>query len=91
MIEERRTADGVLIKIGDTVWRADILRSSKVAKHHLTMWWGWIGAIIYSTETAALEAAIARERQALKKATAAVRNAKRSIDRYSKRLAGRKP
>ncbi len=40
---ERATVDGVPVKIGDVVWRADpniaAVTSCRLAGHHLGMWW----------------------------------------------------
>jgi hypothetical protein len=87
-IEERRTVDGLLVKVGDTVWHDGNVgvRTCKLAKHHLGMWWPWFGQRIYSTERAALTAAIEREKKALKKAKQQERRATKSIERLTARL-----
>lgn len=86
---EYRAVDGVPVKVGDVVWRADVngVRQCKVAKHHLASWWEWWSKQIYSTERAAVVDAIETEKKALGKARAEARRATKAIERLATRLA----
>lgn len=86
---EYRTVDGVPVKLGDRVWRwmgwgAPRLR--RLDKTDLGMWWlHMISKQIYSTERAALDAAIADRRRDLAKARGQVRGAAGSLKRLTDR------
>ena len=86
--DECRTVDGKIVKIGDTAWRTDgcTVRACALQKHHLGMWWSWLSKCIYSTEAAALRAAIDNNKADLKKAQREQRRARGAIDRFSARL-----
>jgi hypothetical protein len=85
---ERRTVDGFPVKTGDMVWHASgpSVRTCRLSKHHLGMWWQWMGKEIYSTEEAALASAIKNEKKSLEKARREVQRATRSLKRLTARL-----
>jgi hypothetical protein len=85
---ERKTVDGFPVRTGDTVWHVSgpSVRTCRLSKHHLGMWWQWMGKEIYSTEGAALASAIENEKRALDKAKREVRRATRSLKRPIARL-----
>ena len=85
---ERRTVDGLPVRIGDVVWQASgpSVRTCRLSKYHLGMWWQWMGREIYSTEGAALAAAIENEERALGRAKREVARATRALKRLTARL-----
>lgn len=89
---EQRTVDGVPVKVGDSVWRADAriatVTRCRLYAHHLGSWWGSVSKKIYSTEGAALIAAIASQKKARSKARREIRRATKAIERLAARLAG---
>jgi hypothetical protein len=86
----RATVDGVPVKVGDVVWRADAhiatVTSCRLYAHHLGMWWQTTSKEIYSTERAALAAAIKLQKIARSKAQSAERRAARAIERFVVRM-----
>lgn len=90
-IEERRTVDGIPVKLGDQVWfwrGYGSPRLRKLDKTDLGMWWASMTSkAIYSTERAALDAALEDERRALKKAKQQASTASLAIERLTKRRA----
>ncbi len=85
----RVTVDGVAIKKGDRVWRTTgaSVNRRKVDAWDLTDWaWQFFGKQIYSTEFAAVAAAIVLAKKDLKKAKAEVRRAGIAIARLTARL-----
>ncbi len=85
---EQQTADGVPVVVGDRVWTSDAsgVRQTTMLKHHLGMWWQVTSKIIFSTEYAAIEHAIASNVAALKKAKTEQRRATKAIARFRGRL-----
>jgi uncharacterized protein YukE len=81
----RRTVDGISVKVGDTVFRADTYTASvtscKLYKHHFGMWWERLSVEAYSTEQAAILGAIGNQKKALAKARKEVRHANKAIER----------
>ena len=91
MTGDRCTVDGVPVKLGDRVWFWHCCRVYQRALHRtdLGMWWEpKTSNQIYSTERAALDAAITDERIALNRAKRDVLRTSRSIERLSARLRG---
>lgn len=89
--EARETVDGMPVRVGSVVWRTcpyAAPRRRTLDRNDLSGWWSMLREQIYSTERAALVGAIARERQALKKAKQEVRRATKAIERLSARFAG---
>lgn len=82
------TVDGVPIQVGSSVWRinAGNVRRMTIARHHLALWWSWLRTQIYSTEPAALRAAIEAEILAAKRAYNERRRAFKAVARFSDRL-----
>jgi len=84
------TVDGIPVKVGDIVWRVDryiaAVTSCRLYGHHLGMWWDQLSTQIYSTERAALSAAIKAQKIARSKAVSAERKAVRGIERLTARL-----
>jgi hypothetical protein len=91
-IEEKKTVDGLPVRVGASVWHAGAhgVRTCKLAKHHLGLWWPWFGKEIYSTESAALTAQIEREKFALQKAQREIKRATKAIERLVTRQKLRK-
>ena len=84
MSDDKRTVDGVPVKIGDLVWTSrpgDKVRQRKLSKLDLGYWWTMIGPEIYSTERGAIEGAIIRETNRRSKAMREARNAETSLAR----------
>jgi hypothetical protein len=87
--DERRTVDGTAVKKGDRVWRTYCagVTSRVLTKSCLGNWtWQWLGKELYSTESAALSAALAVSKKDLAKAKTAVRRATKAIERLTARL-----
>lgn len=89
MSDERKTVDGFPVKVGDRVWTAHpwgLVKLTTMQKHHLGMWWdSMVSKQIYSTESAALDAAIATKKAELKKAKQEIRSAAKAIERLTER------
>lgn len=88
---ERQTVDGVPVKVGDLVWswRGHGSPRRKVAtKVDLGPWWeSMTSRWFFSTERAALEAAVEDQQEALAKAKRDARRAEAGIKRHRARLA----
>jgi hypothetical protein len=88
---DRKTVDGVPVKVGDRVWfiRAGRITKRALDKTDLGMWWETITRkTIYSTQQAALDGAIAEEMESLRKARQEVRRATKAIERFAAQRAG---
>lgn len=86
----KRTVDGVPVKLGDHVWRWrgwGNPQRRKLDKVDLGMWWEMVRKQIYSTERAALEAAISEQLANLKKIDNKARATRNAIERLAERLA----
>jgi HAMP domain-containing protein len=87
--EIKVTVDGVPVKFGDRVWRWQGWGNPKLRKLNkvdLGMWWEMMRKQIYSTEQAALEAAVAEQRIAMVKAAGRLRATRKAIERFAARL-----
>jgi hypothetical protein len=91
---ERRTVDGISVKVGDTVFRADTYTASdtscRLYKHHLGMWWERLSAEVFSTEQSAILGAIGNQKKVLAKARKEVRRANKAIERLTAKLTSAK-
>lgn len=87
---DRRTVDGVPVAVGDRVWRVDpyVARVTccRLYRHHLGMWWETTSKEIYSTERAAVAAAIKNQRRELGKSRREVRRAIVAVEKLTARL-----
>lgn len=94
-MSDQRTVDGVPVKLGDRVWfwpGWGNVRQRALNKTDLGMWWTHMTSKrIYSTERAALEAALVGEREALRKAKQRVRRASGAVERLKDRLRAGQP
>jgi hypothetical protein len=85
---EQRTVDGVPVKVGDVVWLWvgwGNVKQRKLDRVDLGMWWSMRSKEIFSTERAALDAALANQRQELKKTRQKVRSIQRLLERLTAR------
>jgi hypothetical protein len=88
-MSERKTVDGAMIAVGHVVWRVRQymgIRQLKLRRHHLGLWWSMISKEIYSTERAAILAALDIERDALRKAKTEARRATGAMAKLAERL-----
>lgn len=86
----KRTVDGVPVKRGDRVWidhGYGLVTTKKLDKTDLGFWWDRRSTEIYSTEAAALAAAIEGRKKALVRARRDAKAAEKSIARLRGRLA----
>lgn len=84
MSDDRKTVDGVPVKVGDLVWTSrpgDRVRQRKLTKLDLGYWWDMLGPEIYSTKVGAIRGAIKREAARRSKALREARTAAVSIER----------